>query len=66
MQEFAGSLKLSLSEEQKREVEVKEMFQFVNPPALQTSNRAEGNEKALQHSSHGKRKTVKAALYVRL
>lgn len=42
------------------------MFQFVNPPALQTSNRAEGNQKALQCSSHGKRRTVKAALYIRL
>lgn len=42
------------------------MFEFVNLPALQTSNRAKGNQKALQHSSHGKRRAVKAALYVRL
>lgn len=41
------------------------MFQFVNLPALQTSNRVKGNQKAL-HSSCGKRRTVKAALYMRL
>lgn len=43
-----------------------EAFQSLNPPALQTSNGAGGNQKALQRSSHGKRGTVKAVLHMRL
>lgn len=55
VQKFAGSLESFHLLKSRREVEEREMFQFVNLPALQTSNRAKGNQKALQHSSHGKR-----------
>ena len=65
--EFAGLPEsFHLLKSRRERGEKRETFQSLNPPALQTSNRAERNQKALQHSGHGKRGTVKAALHMKL